>query len=133
MAHICGLVAILSTFNAQIAVLEADLADHLGQNPGAEILLSQPGPGVVMAARVLGDFGDDPDRYADAKSRRDYAGTGCGPGVIGDRRDRLSRRAYTWGMLARGQGSRIGWWQVACGSWRTLCPVTSILHQRTRP
>src|SRR5678816_1922052 len=26
-------------------------------------------------ARVLGEFGDDPNRYTDAKSRKNYAGT----------------------------------------------------------
>jgi hypothetical protein len=29
----------------------------------------------VLGARVLGEFGDDPNRYTDAKSRRNYAGT----------------------------------------------------------
>src|SRR4029077_6438834 len=36
---------------------------------------SQPGLGVVLGARVLAEFGDDKDRYADAKARRNYAGT----------------------------------------------------------
>ena len=30
---------------------------------------------MVLGARVLGEFGDDPNRYTDAKSRRNYAGT----------------------------------------------------------
>jgi Transposase IS116/IS110/IS902 family len=30
---------------------------------------------VVTGARALGEFGDDPGRYADAKSRKNYAGT----------------------------------------------------------
>jgi hypothetical protein len=29
----------------------------------------------VLGARVLAEFGDDPQRYADAKARRNYAGT----------------------------------------------------------
>ena len=29
----------------------------------------------MLGARVLGEFGDDPNRYADAKSRKNYAGT----------------------------------------------------------
>ncbi|MGH3336354.1 MAG: transposase [Nocardioides sp.] len=37
--------------------------------------LSQPGLGVILGARVLSEFGDDPDRYADAKARKNYAGT----------------------------------------------------------
>jgi hypothetical protein len=31
---------------------------------------SQPGMGAILGARVLGKFGDDPDRYADGKGRR---------------------------------------------------------------
>jgi hypothetical protein len=30
---------------------------------------------VVLGARVLAEFGDDPDRYADSKGRKNYAGT----------------------------------------------------------
>jgi len=30
---------------------------------------------VILGARVLADFGDDPTRYTDAKARRNYAGT----------------------------------------------------------
>jgi len=35
----------------------------------------RPGLGVVLGARVLGKFGDDPNRYTTAKSRKNYAGT----------------------------------------------------------
>ena len=41
----------------------------------AEIYFSQPGLGVILGAWVLAEFGDDPDRYADAKARKNYAGT----------------------------------------------------------
>src|SRR2546427_7912198 len=36
----------------------------------AEIILSQPGLGPILGARVLAEFGDDPYRYASAKARR---------------------------------------------------------------
>ena len=36
---------------------------------------SQPGLGVILGARVLAEFGDDPHRFADAKARKNYAGT----------------------------------------------------------
>ena len=51
--------------------VEADF----GQHPDAEIILSQPGLGAILGARVLGEFGDAPRRFADAKSRKNYAGT----------------------------------------------------------
>jgi len=48
---------------------------HFGRHRDAEIYTSLPGLGVVLGARVLGEFGDDPHRYADAKARKAYAGT----------------------------------------------------------
>ena len=61
--------------NDAIAELETELATHFEQHPDADIYLSLPGLGVVLGARVLGEFGDDPERYDTAKSRRNYAGT----------------------------------------------------------
>ena len=37
--------------------------------------LSHPGLGAVLGARVLGEFGDDPERYADGEARKNYAAT----------------------------------------------------------
>jgi transposase len=67
--------AILTTLNTQIALMEEQVEAHFGQHPDAEIYLSQPGLGIVLGARVLAEFGDDKQRYADAKARRNYAGT----------------------------------------------------------
>jgi hypothetical protein len=74
-AIVTSLVKVIAAHNTQIAELETVLTDHFGQHPDADILRSLPGLGVVTGARVLGEFGDDPDRYADAKARRNYAGT----------------------------------------------------------
>jgi hypothetical protein len=49
--------------------------EHFGQHPDAEIILSQPGMGMIVGARVLAEFGDDPARYRDGKARRNYAAT----------------------------------------------------------
>ena len=68
-------VGIIAELNRHISELEAELANHFETHPDADIYLSQPGLGVVLGARVLGEFGDDPNRYTDAKSRRNYAGT----------------------------------------------------------
>lgn len=68
-------VGILKELNQQINDLEATLADRFEQHPDAVIYLSMPGLGDVLGARALGEFGDDPNRYADAKSRKNYAGT----------------------------------------------------------
>lgn len=68
-------VAIIAELNQQIAALEAELATHFEAHPDADIYLSLPGLGVILGARVLGEFGDDPNRYTTAKSRKNYAGT----------------------------------------------------------
>ena len=51
---------VLTTLNDQIKTLEEQVEAHFGQHPDAEIYLSQPGLGVVLGARVLAEFGDDP-------------------------------------------------------------------------
>ncbi|WP_261556032.1 IS110 family transposase [Frankia tisae] len=67
--------ALISALNIEIDRLGEQVGAHFGQHPDAEILRSQPGLGPVLAARVLAEFGDDPKRCADAKSRKNYAGT----------------------------------------------------------
>ena len=74
-AVVASEVAIITALNAQIDRLGAVVGEHFGRHRDAEIYLSLPGLGVILAARILGEFGDDPDRYADAKSRKNYAGT----------------------------------------------------------
>jgi Transposase IS116/IS110/IS902 family len=68
-------VAVLKTLNEQVTALQGQVDAHFGQHPNAKIILSQPGLGPILGARVLAEFGDDIDRYADAKSRKNYAGT----------------------------------------------------------
>lgn len=88
-----ALVAVLTTMVDQAAVLEAEVERCFGQHPDAEIITSQPGLGVVLGARVLAEFGDDKDRYANAKSRRNYAGTSPITKTSGTRRVVLARYA----------------------------------------
>jgi transposase len=70
-----SLIAVITALNEQVKVLEEQVREHFGRHPDAEILLSQPGLGQVLGARVLAEFGDDPNRYRDGKSRRNYAAT----------------------------------------------------------
>ena len=69
------------------------VAAHFGQHPDAEIYTSQPGLGTILAARVLGEFGDDPHRYRDAKARKNYAGTSPITRASGTRKVVLARYA----------------------------------------
>jgi transposase len=70
-----ALVAVLGTLNEQVSILQGQIEAHFGRHPDAEIILSQPGLGTVLGARVLAEFGDDHDRYASAKARKNYAAT----------------------------------------------------------
>jgi transposase len=70
-----ALVAVLAVLNEQVTGLQGQVEAHFGRHPAAEIILSQPGLGPILGARVLAEFGDDPDRYASAKARKNYAAT----------------------------------------------------------
>jgi transposase len=74
-ATVRATIAVLQTLNTEIRTLDGEVEAHFGQHPDAEVYLSQPGIGVVLGARVLAEFGDASGRYADAKSRKNYAGT----------------------------------------------------------
>jgi transposase len=64
-----SLSTIIATFNSQIAALEKQVTACFGRTRDAEIYLSQPGLGQILAAaRILGEVGDDPERYASEPS-----------------------------------------------------------------
>ena len=74
-ATVRSLIAVITVLNEQIKVLQGQVEADFGRHPDAEIYLSQPGLGLVLGARVLGEFGDDPGRYASSKARKNYAAT----------------------------------------------------------
>jgi transposase len=92
-ASATALVAVIVEITTQISRLQAELADRFEQHPDAKIIRSLPGLGMILGARVLGEFGDDPNRYADAKSRKNYAGTSPITKASGTRRVVLARYA----------------------------------------
>ncbi|HTW10403.1 MAG TPA: IS110 family transposase [Acidimicrobiales bacterium] len=85
-------VAVIAEMDRQLDALETELADHFGRHPDAEIIRSQPGLGVLVGARLLGEFGDDLGRYPDAKARRNYAGTS--PVTVASGKLRVVRARY---------------------------------------
>jgi transposase len=74
-ATVRSTAAILTALNTQIATLQSEVEASFGLHPDADIYRSQPGLGKILGARVLAEFGDAPGRYADAKARKNYAGT----------------------------------------------------------
>ena len=70
-----SLIAVITVLNEQVKTLQGQVEADFGRHPDAEIYLSQPGLGPILGARVLGEFGDDQDRYASGKARKNYAAT----------------------------------------------------------
>jgi transposase len=108
-ASVAALVAVIRTLDGQIAALEARLTERFEQHPDAAILRSQPGLGSILGARVLAEFGDAPNRYADARARRNYAGTapitrasGTSRAVVARlaRNKRLFDACYQWALCS---------------------------------
>ena len=92
-ASAAALLAVLSTMATQTEVLAGQVEQGFGQHPDAEIYRSQPGLGVILGARVLAEFGDDPGRYADAKARKNYSGMSPITKASGTKRIVLARFA----------------------------------------
>jgi hypothetical protein len=106
---VTALVAVAAELGGQIARLETELAEHFELHPDAKIIRSLPGLGMILGARVLAEFGDDPNRYADAKSRKNYAGTSPITRASGKhhvvlarhaRNKRLNDACYLWAFAA---------------------------------
>ncbi|HEY2673264.1 MAG TPA: IS110 family transposase, partial [Rugosimonospora sp.] len=57
-ATVRSAVAVLTVLNEQIKILQGQVEAHFGAHPAAEIMLSQPGLGPILGARVLAEFGD---------------------------------------------------------------------------
>jgi transposase len=108
-ATVTALVAVIGELNTQIATLEVKLADRFEQHPDAKIIRSLPGLGMTLGARVLAEFGDAPNRYADAKSRKNYSGMSPITKASGKhhvvlaryaRNKRLADACYLWAFAA---------------------------------
>jgi hypothetical protein len=74
-ASVAASVAVIAEMVAQTGLLAGELSAGFEQHPDAEVVRSLPGLGTILGARVLGEFGDEPNRYATPKSRKNYAGT----------------------------------------------------------
>ena len=90
-ATVAAMAAVIGEMNKQITALEQELTAGFEQHPDAGVVRSLPGPGTVLGARVLGEFGDAPDRYLTPKSRKNYAGTSPITRASGTKRAVLAR------------------------------------------
>ncbi|MGB8651367.1 MAG: IS110 family transposase [Mycobacteriales bacterium] len=112
-----ALITLLAADDQAVRELEKALEPSFESHPDAEIIDSLPGLGLVLGARVLSEFGDDRTRWADAASRRCYAGTapitrasGKGRVVLARyvRNRRLADACYLWAFsaLTKSPGAR---------------------------
>ena len=92
-ASVAATVAVIATMVAQTAVLAEELEASFDKHPDAEVVRSLPGLGTILGARVLGEFGDEPNRYGTAKSRKNYGGTSPITRASGTKRVVLARYA----------------------------------------
>jgi transposase len=112
-----ALITSLTADDQAVRDLERALEPSFESHPDAEIIDSLPGLGLILGARVLGEFGDDRTRWPDAASRRCYAGSapitrasGKGRVVLARhvRNRRLADATYLWAFsaLTRSPGAR---------------------------
>ncbi len=107
--EVASLVRRLIQARQEVALLEAQLAAAFREHPDAAIHLSFPGLAEILGARVLGESGDDPTRYPDAKARRNYAGNSPVTRASGRKREvkrrvarnrRLADATFCWAESA---------------------------------
>ncbi|GAA2281714.1 hypothetical protein GCM10010145_62260 [Streptomyces ruber] len=89
--------------------LEKAVEEAFPQHPDAEILLSFPGLGIQLGARVLAEIGDDRQRFADPRGLKAHAGASPITRASGRKssvtrrwvkNDRLNHVGYLWAFSA---------------------------------
>jgi transposase len=110
-SSVAASVAVLAEMVTQIGHLAEELSSNFEAHPDAEVVRSLPGLGTILGARVLGEFGDEPNRYANAKSRKNYAGTSPITRASGTKKTVLARHVrnrrladaiYLWAFASLG-------------------------------
>jgi len=107
-----GLVATVAAMRASVEQLEAELGREFETHPLAPVLRSAPGLGAILAARVLAEVGDDPDRFTTANGLRAFAGTAPVTRASG-------RSHYVKARKVRNKrlGDACHWWAFAALTW----------------
>ena len=91
------------------AELAEAVEEAFPQHPDAEVILSFPGLGIQLGARILAEVGDDHHRFADARGLKAYAGSSPITRASGKKssitrrwvkNDRLNHAGYLWAFSA---------------------------------
>lgn len=106
------LMALLAQLDAACQAtddLAAAVEEHIHTHPDADILLSFPGLGPLLAARVLAEIGDDRTRFSSARGLKSYAGSAPITRSSGKKRyvgrryiknDRLCHAGHLWAFAS---------------------------------
>ncbi|MFF7442180.1 IS110 family transposase [Streptomyces sp. NPDC008122] len=106
------MLALLTQLEAACAAadqLAEAVEEVFPKHPDAEIILSFPGLGLQLGARVLAEIGDDRTRFADARGLKAYAGASPITRASGKKssitrrwvkNDRLNHAGYLWAFAS---------------------------------
>lgn len=110
MGHqLAALITQLDASCRAAAELAEAVEESFREHPDADVLLSFPGLGVQLGARVLAEIGDDRNRFADARALKAYAGSAPITRASGKKKfvgrrfiknDRLISAGFLWAFSA---------------------------------
>jgi transposase len=104
-----GLLLLLDAACQAVDQLSNAVEEAFLTHPDAQILLSFPGIGTQLGARILAEIGDDRKRFSDARALKAYAGSAPITRASGKKKfvgrrfvknDRLSTAGYMWALSA---------------------------------
>lgn len=112
-----GLLRFLGAALNNLTRLDDALTAAFTAHPDAQIITSMPGLGTVLGARMLGEIGDDRERFTDARGLKAFAGTAPVTRASGTksvvsarivRNKRLGQVGYLWALslLTTSPGAR---------------------------
>jgi Transposase IS116/IS110/IS902 family len=128
-----GLVSVIAAMETVIAELEVAMTTEFDRHRQAELLRSVPGLGPVLAARLLAEIGDDPNRFATASGLCAFAGTAPITRASGRTKTVNARH-----IRNRRLGDACHWWAFAALPNRPVPELTTTADERpatatTRP
>jgi len=107
--HALALLSTLDTECGNVDQLAAACTTAFEQHPDHEIITSFPGLGQTTGARILGELGDDRQRFTDARAVKAYAGSAPVTRASGKsisvthrqiKNDRLAAAGWIWAFCA---------------------------------
>lgn len=112
--EVLSLLHLLNTVCESVDQLAASLSETFSQHPDYEIIISFPGLADVSGAIVLGEIGDDPNRFTNDRALQAFAGSApitraSGKSCTVTRRriknNRLAGIGYCWAFTAAARPS----------------------------